>query len=76
MFGEQFSIRKESAHQLDIRVDRHWKFKTWKLSAFLDVTNVYAHPRVLGYSYNFDYTKRQNITDLPIIPAFGVRGAF
>lgn len=76
VFGEQFSIRKESAHQLDIRVDRHWRFKTWKLSAFLDVTNVYAHPRVLGYSYNFDYSKRQNITDLPIIPALGVRGAF
>jgi len=55
-------------------VDHTWKFKTWRLAAFLDVTNAYA--RTLGYSYNFDFSQRQPITDLPILPAIGVRGTF
>ena len=50
--------------------------QTWKLSAYVDVTNVYAHARVLGYSYNYDYSERTPIEDLPIVPAIGVRGSF
>lgn len=76
VYGEVNSDRLEAAHQLDLRVDREWKFRTWQLSAYLDVTNVYAHARVLGYSYNYDYTERSAITDLPIVPAIGVRGSF
>ncbi len=75
-YGAVNSTRMESAHQLDVRVDRRWKFRSWNLSAYLDVTNVYAHARVLGYSYNYDFTNRQPIEDLPFVPALGVRGAF
>jgi hypothetical protein len=70
------SSRFEAAHALDVRVDRRWKFQSWELSAYLDVTNVYAHARVLGYQYNYDYTEREAITELPIVPAIGVRGSF
>ena len=73
-YGAVNSIRGENAHQLDIRVDRRWKFATWELSAFLDVTNVYMHARVLGYNYNFDYSERLPTNDLPIFPAIGLRG--
>jgi len=76
VYGEVNSDRIESVHQLDLRVDREWRFQTWKLSAYLDVTNVYAHARVLGYSYNYDYSERSAIKDLPILPAIGVRGTF
>jgi hypothetical protein len=31
---------------------------------------------VVGYQYNSDYTKRTEITNLPILPSFGVRGEF
>lgn len=75
-YGEVNSARLESQHQLDLRVDRAWTFRTWTLSAYLDVTNVYAHARVLGYSYNYDYTQREAITELPVVPAIGVRGTF
>ncbi|MEZ4368831.1 MAG: TonB-dependent receptor, partial [Kofleriaceae bacterium] len=75
-YGEVNSTRIEAAHALDVRVDRTWTFRTWKLSTFLDITNVYAHARVLGYTYNFDYSQREAITDLPILPALGVRGTF
>jgi hypothetical protein len=70
------SSRIADAHALDVRVDRRWKFRSWELSAYLDVTNVYANARVLGYQYNYDYTEREEITELPIVPAIGVRGTF
>jgi hypothetical protein len=70
------SSRIAAAHALDVRVDRKWKFDSWELSAYLDVTNVYANARVLGYQYNYDYTEREEITELPVVPAIGVRGTF
>jgi hypothetical protein len=73
-FGAVNSDRLEAQHQLDVRIDRVWRFADWKLSAYLDVTNVYAHARVLGYQYNYDFTERQAITDLPFVPAIGLRG--
>jgi hypothetical protein len=75
-FGKVNSNRLEAAHQLDLRVDRRWRFRTWELSAYLDVSNVYGHARTLDYRYNFDYTEREAITELPVLPAFGVRGTF
>ncbi|MCA9675661.1 MAG: TonB-dependent receptor [Kofleriaceae bacterium] len=74
VYGAVNSDRLSAAHQLDLRIDRKWKFDTWSLSAYLDVTNVYYHARTLGYSYNYDYTERTAISDLPIVPALGVRG--
>jgi hypothetical protein len=61
-------------HQLDIRVDQTWQFTHWKLSAYLDVQNVYNAANVEGLSYNYDYTRRTYTTGLPIIPSLGLRG--
>ncbi len=76
LFGKVNSDRIEDAHQLDLRIDREFHFDTWELSAYLDVTNVYAHARTLGYSYSFDYQERESFETLPIIPALGIRGSF
>jgi len=76
VFGAYNSDRIENAHQLDIRVDRKWTFASWALEAYLDITNVYAHARTLGYQYSFDYQERTAFETLPIFPAIGVRGSF
>jgi hypothetical protein len=76
VFGAPNSTRLDAAHSLDLRIDRKWKFASWELAAYLDVTNVYAHPRVLGYQYNFDFTEKLAIEELPLVPALGVRGSF
>ncbi len=76
ILGPINSDRIDLAHQLDVRIDRKWNFDTWNLSAYLDVTNVYANPRVLGFTYNFDYSERQAIEELPIVPAIGLRGSY
>ena len=71
-----FSERLPLFHQLDLRVDRVWKFKRWKFSAYLDLQNVYNQANVEGFSYNFNYTSRTYVSGLPIIPSIGVRGDF
>jgi TonB family protein len=71
-----YSERLPLFHQLDLRVDKRWKFKSWELSAYLDVQNVYNHANVEGLQYNFNYTARQYVTGLPILPSIGLRGEF
>lgn len=73
-YGEVNSRRVDAQHQLDLRVDRVWRFRTWKLSAYLDIANTYLNAAVVDYSYNFDYSSRSKITTLPIIPSIGIRG--
>jgi TonB family protein len=74
--GEYNSSRVDLFHQLDLRVDKMWKFESWKLSTYLDVQNVYYSQNVEGYDYNYNYTQRTVITGLPIIPSIGLRGDF
>ena len=76
MYGAVNSMREPAANQLDIRVDHVWTMSGWKLSAYLDVSNVYMNAPVLGYQYNENYTKRSEITGIPILPSLGVRGEF
>ncbi len=73
-YGPLNSARVELQHQLDLRIDRTWRFDRWTLSAYLDVSNVYVNAAAIDYAYNFDYTARTAVTTLPILPALGVRG--
>jgi TonB family protein len=73
-FGAVNSERLPLFHSLDVRIDKAWQFTLWKLSAYLDVQNVYNSSSAEGIVYNFDYTNRQFISGLPILPSFGLRG--
>ncbi len=63
-------------HQLDIRVDKSWQFAKWKLSGYLDVQNAYNQQNAEAILYNFNFTRRQFITGLPLLPSVGLRGEF
>jgi outer membrane receptor protein involved in Fe transport len=73
-YGRINSRRNPAQHQLDVRLDRSFSFKSWKLSAYLDVANVYVNPPVVGHDYNRSYTERTETTGIPILPSIGVRG--
>ncbi|WP_338046764.1 TonB family protein [Polyangium spumosum] len=75
-YSGPFSERFPMFHQLDIRLDRRFRFKSWQLSLYLDVQNVYNSQNVEGIDYNFNYTARQYVTGVPILPSFGIRGDF
>ena len=75
-FGRINSKRNPAQHQLDLRIDRAFAFKTWKLSGYLDISNVYMNAPVLGYEYNQNYTERTETKGIPILPSLGIRGEF
>jgi hypothetical protein len=72
--GAPFSQRLPLFHQLDLRIDKAWQYRTWRLSAYLDVQNVYDYAAREAISYNYDYTKSTYQTGIPIIPSLGLRG--
>jgi hypothetical protein len=74
--GEPFSDRLPIFHQLDVRIEKNWQFRDWRLMAYLDVWNAYNNAAVEGIQYNFNFTERAPQTGLPIIPSLGVRGEF
>lgn len=76
VYGAHNSERVDAFHQLDVRVDKHFVFDAWKLTAYLDVQNVYNHASAEGVSYNYDYSESRPASGLPLIPSFGVKGEF
>ena len=68
------SARVPDFHQLDMRVDKTWKFSAWQLSAYLDVQNVYFRQNPEGISYNYNYSKSSVVSGLPFLPIVGLRG--
>ncbi len=74
--GPYYSERVGPFYQLDIRADKKWIFNTLILTAYLDVQNATNHKNVENVSYSYDYSKRTDVTGLPIIPSFGVKGEF
>jgi TonB family protein len=71
-----YGSRLPMFHQLDIRVDKSWKYTAWQFSVYADVQNVYNHGNVEGISYNYNYTRQTYATGLPFLPSIGMRGEF
>jgi hypothetical protein len=74
IFGAVNSERTPIHHQLDLRLDRAWKWGPVEMSYFLDVQNVYLDDSVIAYFYSYDYSQRAAFKSLPIIPSAGFRG--
>jgi TonB family protein len=76
IYGKTNSRRQPAFHQLDVRLDKHWIFDTWVLTAYLDVQNAYNRENPEATRYNYDYTESDTVNGLPLIPSFGLRGEF
>ncbi len=74
ILGETNTDRLSTFHQLDLRVDKTWVFRTWQLSAYLSVINTYNRRNVEDIEYNFDFSEKGGVAGLPIVPIFGVKG--
>ncbi len=74
--GPIYSERTEGFYQLDARIDRKWIYRTWILSIYLDVQNVTNRRNVETVTYAYDYSRKADVTGLPIIPTLGVKGEF
>lgn len=74
LFGKLNSSRSPTFHRLDLRVAKQWTFRHWKLSLYLDVQNVYNADNPEGYTYDYEYRKREPVRGLPILPILGIKG--
>lgn len=74
--GEINSARQTTFHQLDLRIEKTWKFTAWQLAAYLDVQNVYNanNPEFTAYDYRF--REKAPVPGIPILPTFGAQGRF
>jgi len=76
VFGATNSVRNPATHQLDIRIEKGWRFKSWALATYLDLQNVYNHRSQEGLQYSYDYATSKPVLGLPILPSLGLRGEF
>jgi TonB family protein len=74
--GLPWSERLPDFFQLDVRIDKRFVFQSWVLAVYLDVQNVTNHKNVEGLFYNFDYTQKQYVYGVPILPQLGIRSEF
>jgi hypothetical protein len=74
LYEEPNSERAPMHHQLDLRIDRSWKWGPVMMTGFIDVQNVYLNDSIVSYFYGYDYTQRSAFRSLPILPSLGLRG--
>jgi len=74
LYGRLYSERAPYHAQLDLRIDRLWKWRGILVDAYLDIANVLDDRSAAGYVYNFDYMQKAALESLPILPMLGIRG--
>lgn len=76
IFGEHGSLRLPDFVQLDLRVAQRIELGETKLDLWLEVQNVTDQENGEEYVYAPDYSRREVIRSLPILPALGLRWTF
>ncbi|MCB9675801.1 MAG: TonB family protein [Alphaproteobacteria bacterium] len=76
IYGEIDSARLPAFFSLDLRIDKDFQFRKWQLTTYLDVQNATNRQNVDVIGWTDDYSAEDPIAGLPLIPAFGVKGAW
>ena len=75
-YAETNSARLPPYHRLDVKISKAFRFNSWEMSLFLELLNAYNRKNLLDFSYNDDYTERDEIYQFPIIPYLGITAEF
>ena len=76
VWDESDRSRLAAYHALDVRVDKDFVFDRWTLTSYLDLMNATNRRNLEMVTPSVDYTEELPVYGLPIIPAFGVKGAW
>ena len=76
IIGAINSLRNPSYNRIDLRVQKTWQMRAWKLCFFVDIQNLLNHKNQEAVFYSYDFTLRAPVHGLPIIPALGLRAEF
>jgi len=74
IYAERDSGRLPPFFSLDVRIDKDYVFRTWKLTTYLDIQNVTAQKNVELISWTNDYSEESPLQGNPTFPAFGFKG--
>lgn len=74
VYGERDSGRLDPFFSLDVRVDKEYTFRNWKLGTYLDVQNATNYKNVEIQSWSYDYSEETPIQGQPTFPIFGFKG--
>lgn len=75
IYGATNSDRDPLFQQLDVRVEKAFKIGTFTLAPYLDIQNVYNATNASGYTYNYDYSKKEpGAAGIGLYPNLGLRG--
>ncbi len=74
--GPLNSSRRQTFHQLDLRVERTWIFNTFRFSAYLDIQNVYNAQNPESTVYDYRFQQSAPVRGIPFLPVIGFRGKF
>ncbi len=73
VFGAHNADRLPLFVQLDVSAARRWTWPRGWLEAYVEVQNVTAHRNIEDYVYSADYSLRDGLGGLPLLPLAGVR---
>ena len=76
LFGKHNGIRLDPFYQLDLRVGYQADVHGTELLVYLEVQNVTNRENVEEYIYSPDFSTRQTIQGLPILPVLGLQWNF
>jgi TonB family protein len=76
LYGDPYSERAPSFFALDLRIDREFWFRSWRLAFYTEVQNATNHQNVEIPSWNEDYSQLQPVTGLPVLPVLGIKATW
>ena len=72
VYGDPYSERLGDYLRLDIRTDYAILLEGAKINLYAEVINALNRPNPAGVTYNKDFSQRQNVNNLPLLPYIGV----
>lgn len=82
-YGRVNGERFPAFHRMDVRVSRYWELKRSRLSAFIEVSNLYNRKNPRAYYYNINVDRNRNMRVfreqddwLTILPSIGISWDF
>lgn len=76
VYGPERGARMPSFFAVDVRIDREWTFRAWRLTTYLEVQNATNRRNVEIPSWSDDYARFEPISSLPVLPALGVEASW
>ncbi len=74
--GSFYSERFCDFKQLDLRFDKKFVMEKEIWTFYLDIQNVWNQKNPENYEYSYDYSQKEEVSGLPILPSIGLKGEF